>query len=305
MAVIQYSTSGDLRLAEVLAAEYQLLLADRFSMLGHPAVMYAGNAEAAGSTVIKVPLVGLLGYDRMVGVAEDAATSPTSLTDSSALVTVARQAIERQITDINGMVDSIGINVDALVADGVGAYAMRWMEMLCSLSDNFATTAGTTTVAMSADTWFTAKFSLQQNSVPEPYLSMLYGTSKTALENSIRAEAGPWQYRSGVQDIFQARGTGIVANLDGIDIAQSSLIPTMNAGADSGNCMFARGAVGYADGIPRAIRGAGEVVYPAGTRMYTEFERDASGALTKVVHNAFLGFSELQDLCGVTIIAAR
>ncbi len=305
MAEFLYSGAGDLRLTEAMAGSYRLILADRFSLLGDPAITYVGNCASRGSTVLKVPLAGLQGYDRMAGVAENASTSPTSVTDASALITVGRQAIERSISDINDMVDGVGVNVDALIADGVGAYAMRWMEMVCGLLDNFSSTAGSTGVAMSADTWFTMKFTLQQNNVPGPYLSILYGTSKTSLENSIRAEGGPWQYRSDVQDIFTARGAGIVAELDGIRIAQSSLVPTMNAGADSGNAMFGQGAIGWGNGTPRAIRGGNEVLYPAGQQMYTELERDGSGALTKVIHNAFLGTGEIEDLRGVTGIAAR
>lgn len=305
MADFLYSTSGDLRVTEALAADYELLLADRFSLLGHPAIMYAGNCAASGSTVIKVPLAGLMGYDRMAAVAENAATSSTSVTDSSATITVARQAIERRISDINDMVDSIGLNLDALIADGVGSYAMRWMEMLCDLLDNFSSTVGTTAVDMDADDFFSAQFTLLQASVPTPYLFVGYPVQVTDLQNSIRAESGPWQYRTDVQDFFTARGQGVQGSLNGVDIVASSLVPTANAGADSGGAMFGNGAIAYADGLPRAIRGAGEVIFPAGTRLYTELERDASGALTKIVHNGFLGFAEIQDSKGVSIITDR
>jgi hypothetical protein len=305
MAEFLYSGAGDLRLTEAMAGMYRLILADRFSLLGHPSVTYIGNCASRGSTVFKVPFAGLQGYDRMSAVAENASTAPTSVTDTSATVTVARQAIERSISDLNDMVDSVGVNVEALIADGVGAYSMRWMEMLCNLLDNFSSTAGTTAVACSADGWFTSKFTLQQNSVPGPYLAVLYPTSRTNLENSIRAEGGPWQYKSDVQDIFTARGFGVVGQIDGIDIVQSSLVPTMNAGVDSGNAMFGAGAIGWANGTPRSFRGGNEVVFPAGQQMYTELERNASGALTKAVHNAFLGFTELEDLKGVTWVGAR
>src|SRR5688500_18866220 len=111
-----YSGAGDLRLTEALAAEYRLLLKDRFSLLGHAAIHYAGNCEQSGSTVIKVPLAGLGGYDRMAAVAENASASNTAVTDASATITVARQAIQRQVSDLNDMVDSIGVNVEALIA---------------------------------------------------------------------------------------------------------------------------------------------------------------------------------------------
>lgn len=301
-----YSSSGDLRLTEALAAEYRLLLKDRFSLLGHSAIVYAGNCEATGSTVIKVPLVGLAGHDRMAAVAENASTSNTAVTDASATITVARQALQRQVSDINDLVDSIGVNADALINDGLGSYLMRWQEMLVSLVDDFSNTSSPGSgVDLTFSDFLAAQFTLVQNSVPGPYLCVLYPTQWTDILTDLRGEVGPLQMRSDVQDAFTARGQGIVAVLNGVEVAVSSLVPTANAGADSAGGMFGTGAIGWADGLPRAIRGAGEVVMPAGQRLYTELERDSGGALTKIVHNAFLGFAELEDLRGCSIISDR
>ncbi len=301
-----YSSSGDLRLAEVLAAEYRLLLKDRFSLMGHPAIFYAGNCSATGSTVIKVPLVGFGGYDRMSAVAENASTSNTAVTDASATITVARQALQRQVSDINDLVDSIGVNADALINDGLGSYVMRWMEMYASLVDDFSNTVGPGSgLPLTMDDFLSAQFTLVQQSVPGPYLCTLYPKQWTDLQDDLRGEVGPLQLRADVQDAFNARGQGIVATLNQIEIAVSSLVPTANAGADSAGGMHGLGAIAWADGLPSAIRGAGEVVFPAGQRLYTEMERDSAGALTKIVHNAFLGFAEVEDLRGVTLVSDR
>jgi hypothetical protein len=302
---IFYSGSGDVRLTEILAAEYQLLLADRFSLFGHPAIMYAGNAGNNGSTVIKVPLVGLAGYDRMVAVAENASAANTALTDGSAQVTIARQALQRQISDLNEMVDSLGVNVEALIRDGVGAYAMRWMEMLTSLLGSFSSTAGTTTVDLDVTEFLAAKYALIQNGVPGKALATLYPVQVTDLMNSIRGETGPIEHRMDAQNVFDAQGQGILYTFANVDVVSSSLVGTANAGNDSAGGMFAHGAIAYADGLPKAVRGGNEVVFAAGTRLFTEIERDASGGLSKIVHNAYLGFAEIQDLMGVSIISDR
>lgn len=302
-----YSGSGDLRLSEVLAAEYRELLKDRFSLMGHPAIQYAGNCAASGSTVIKVPLIGLSGYDRMSAVAENASSSNVAVTDASATITVARQALQRQISDLNQLTDSIGANLDALIRDGVGAYSMRWMEMLASLVDDFATTSSPGSgVDLTVSDFLTAQFSLIQNSVPGPYVALLYPVQVTDLMSSLRSESGVLERRSDAQDFFTTKaGVGQHGSLNGIDIFSSTLVPSANAGADSAGGMFGLGAIAYADGAPVAIRGAGDVVFPAGQKLYTELERDAAGALTKIVHNAFLGFSEIEDLRGVSIISDR
>lgn len=300
-----YSTSGDVRLTATLAREYQLILADRFSLFGHPAIYYAGSAAATGSTAIKVPLVGLNGYDRMSAIAEAASGTNTAVTDSSVTITIARQYIQRQISDLNEAVDTGIINVGALIADGLGAYVMRWMEMYCSLLGGFTSTVGTSGVNMDVDDYFSAAFTLIQASVRKPWLCTLYPVQLTDFLNALRAEGGAIQMRTETQDLFDLQGSGMVGSFLGADIVPSSLVTTANAGADSAGAMHGYGAIGYADGLPRAIRGAGEVIFPAGTKLYTELERDASGALTKVVHNAMMGWQEMQDSMGVSMITDR
>lgn len=299
-----YSDAGDLRLSEVLAAEYQLTLADRFSLIGYPAIHYAGNLAGRGSSTIKVPLLGL--SRRMSGVAENASVANTAVSDSSVTITVARQALQSSISDFNAMVDSVGANIQALYDEGVNAYVMRWMELFANCLDDFSTTASPGSgSALTFTNFLAAQFSLIQNSVPGPYVCVLYGKQFTDLITSIRSETGPVERRLDSQSIFEAAGVGFHDSLNGVDLITSSLVPSANAGADSAGAMFGQRAIAFADGTPAPFRGNSEVVYGAGQKLWTEFERDASGALTKIVHNAALGFSELEDLRGVTIISDR
>ena len=64
-------------------------------------------------------------------------------------------------------------------------------------------------------------------------------------------------------------------------------------------------AIGRAIGTPKPIRGAGEVILPAGSLIQCELERDASGGLTKIVGNAWMGVAVLLDGAGVSIITDR
>lgn len=300
-----YSGIGDARLAEVLSAELQLVLADRFSLWGSPALHYAGDAAMRGSTVIKVPILSLNGVDRMSAIAENASTSNTALTLTSATVTIARQALQRQVSDLSNLTDSVGLNVEAFIGDMVGAAAMRFQEMLVNVTDDFTATVGTTTADMTVDDWFSADFTLTQASVPAQRLAILYPTQVTDLQNSMRAEAGAFQFRSDSQSFLESKGQGPQGMFLGTPILSSSLVPTANAGADSAGALFGFGAVTYADGTPAAIRGAADIVYPAGQKMFVELERDAGGALTKVVGNYYVGVSILEDSRGVSIITDR
>lgn len=307
MANVLYSNSSDMRLTQVLAAEWRLRLADRFSLLGTPlaqAVPLVANMAGRGSTTVQIPLASLMGVDRMAAVAENASTTPTSVSTTNVTVAVARQALERGMSDLNAMVDSVGYDVAALIADGMGAYAMRWMEMLTALFPSITNQVGTTTVDATADNWFNMKFTLTQNSVPGPYVFVGYPVQVTDIQNDIRGESGPWQYLSDVQSVLARYGAGVIAVLDGVPIIASTTV-TEVGGADSSGCMFGAGAFGYAVGTPAAVRGAGEVMYAAGTPMYTEIERDASATLTKIVHNAFLGMLVIENTRAVELLSDR
>ncbi len=79
---IYYSGLGDLTVAEVIRNELMLLLADRADLSAHPAIMQLGDVGAQGSTVVKIPLAGLDGYDVMTSVNENASSSNVALTDA-------------------------------------------------------------------------------------------------------------------------------------------------------------------------------------------------------------------------------
>lgn len=303
---ILYSGLSDLRLSAILHQEIGLLLADRADLMAHPAVSYYGDKSHQGSTVIEIPLVGLDGYDSMAAVAENADASVTALTDASPNITIARQALHRQMTDLAGFTDSLGMDLQRLAVSMVGAAKMRLTEMIANVTDDFTATAGTSGVDFSVDDWYDAQFALTQASVPGPYLTVLYPVQVTDLQNSLRAEAGATQFVPATQQMLDIKGPGFVGTFNGADIFASSKVPTANSGADSAGGMFGPGAVGYADfALPAPVRGGSEVIYPAGTRIFVEFERDAAGAFTKIVGNYYVGVSIIEDGRGVSIITDR
>jgi len=302
---ILFSGLGDLTLSAALHQELILLLADRASLWRHPSIVYRGDIRATGSDTGKQPLVGLAGYDRMTAVAEGSSSSNTALTDDSANITVARQALQRQISDLANIIDAVGLLPMLLAQDAFGAAAMRFTEMIAQIVDDFSSTVGSTGVDMSVDDFFDAQFTLTQASVMGPYSSMLYPVQLTDFQNSVRAEGGAIQFREATRDMLDIKGPGFAGSFNGIDIFSSSLVQTVNAGADSGGGMWGRGALAYKDGTPAPVLGAGGLALPAGTKIMTEFERDASGALTKIVHNAYLGVGIEQDSMGVGIQTDR
>lgn len=299
---ILYSGLGDLMLSSILHQELQLLLADRSSIWGHPALVYLGDLQGAGSTAIKSAQAGLDGYDEMAAVAEGSSTSNTALTDGSATATIARQALQYQMSDLAGMVGANGLDPVRLAASMVGSASMRFTTMIAALASGFSQSVGSTGVDMSVDDFFDADIALSLNSNPAQRLCMLHPRQVADLRTSLRAEGGAIQFMAATAEMLMAKGPGFVGSFLGVDIFQSSKIATANAGADRAGMMFCRGAMVYADGTPRSIVGAGGVIQPAGSKIVVEFERDAAGALTKVVGNYYVGVAENQDLMGVGIV---
>lgn len=299
---IFYSNATDLQLSAVLHQELGLLLADRASIWGHPALFYCGDLNGRGSTTIKKPLVGLAGYDEMAAVAENASASNTALTDAGPTVTIARQALQRQQSDLQKFINSVGLNPQLLALDMVGAAAMRFTSMIAALSSGFSQSVGSTGVDMSVDDWYDADITMMLNSVALGRLAMLHPRQLADLRTSLRAEAGAVQFMDATAELLQAKGPGYAGSFLGNDIFNSSKVPTANGGDDRAGMLVARGAIGWADGSVGAISGAGGVVMPAGTKIMVEFERDASGALTKIVGNYYVGVAEFQDLMGVGIV---
>jgi len=298
---VLYSGLGDVRAAEVLDQRIHLLLADRQSLRNHPAIMQFGDQSGSGSTVLSVPFAGFDGYDLMAAVAENASTSNTALTDASATITIARQALQYQMSDLANLTDSVGVSVERIAQSMVGSAEMRATEMILNVTDDFSSSVGTSGADMTVDDFFDAQFTLTLANVTGPIVSVLHTRQLTDLQNSLRAEGGAIQFISATQDMLSVKGVGFVGSLNGVDIYASSKVPTANAGADRAGAMFGLGAVGIAEGSPRPIQGAG-FVFPAGRRIMVEFERDAGYAYTKVVGNYYAGVAILQDALGVSII---
>jgi hypothetical protein len=297
---ILYSGLGDQRLTEILDSQIQLILADRGSFFNHPAIVNLGDKSGLGSTASKVPLVGLDGYDVMGAINEGSATSNTAFTDASAVCTVARQALQYQMSDLARGTDSLGITnhqrfAQSLVVSG----AMRLQDMLANLVDNFATVVGTTTVDLTLDDYVDATISLDLLSVPGPYLAMLHPRQYGDFRNALLSAGGAVQWMDATAQQLQLNGQGFKGSFLGVDIVQSSKVPTANGGADRAGGMFGRGALAYA-----TLTVPPDPFVPAiySGMFMIEFERDAAYALSKIVGNMYAGAVEVEDLRGVSII---
>ena len=287
---------ADLKTTEVMSSIFLLLLAEREDILGHPALVYAGAAE--GSNVVRVPQIGLGGYDLLSAGTEGTALSNTALTDASADITVAwygksyEQSDLAQMVAANGLLDPAAFAMDAAVS-----IAQTLLNLVAGLGDTFSTVVGSTGVDATHQNFIDAITALEINKAPGPYLSLLHPRQWGDLRTDAQSLGGAGQYRADAQGSIAAATGQFGGQLYGVDVFKTSTVPTMNAGADRGGCMFGRGAIAWAD----AIIPAGDANMINMGRGALERVRSGKAGLTAYVSHAYLGVVECIDAAGVTI----
>ena len=295
--------SGNARVAAILNQFVVTKLTDTASLVNHPSITQLRSMNGSGSTVVQVPVVSW-GANAMASVAENATVSNTALTSTNVNVTIARQALRRQISDL-AMLTATGIPLDVtldnIAADMVLAYNKRVTTMIAALSSGFSSSVGSTTVDLTVANFYAAIFGLQLNSADGMFTAILHPQQINDLISSLRSETGPGQYLATSQDQVQAKGPGFRGNLFGVDIFASANVPTATAGADYLGMMIAPGAIGVATATAAPMVGAPTL--PSQSPIVVELERDASSGSTIVVGSAFVGVAELDDLRGIGILS--
>jgi hypothetical protein len=308
MANIDFAAlSGNARLAAILHKTIEMKLADRAELYKAPQFSNFGTLNGSGSSALQVPVVGLAGTDLMAAVGDGSSVSNTSITSSAATITIARQALRYDITDLASLTDPLasgaGVGVEGLANSMAIAFGMRLTQMITALSSGLSQSVGATTVALSVSTFFDAIYKLQLQSNDGEFAAILAPQQINHLINSLRSETGPGQYVAATQDQIAARGQGYRGMLFGVALHTSSTVPTANAAADRLGLMVASGCIGYATGTPAPVQGAGGIIIPAGSQVVVELERDGAAGITRVIGNAFAGVAEIQDLKGVGILS--
>jgi hypothetical protein len=308
MANIDFAAlSGNARLSAVLHRMIELKLADRAELYKAPQFTNFGSLNGTGSSALQVPVIGLGGTDLMAAVGDGSSVTETLPSRAAATITIARQALRYDITDLASLTDPLasgaGVGIEGLANSMSIAFGMRLTQMITALSSGLSQSVGTTTVALSVTTFFDAIYKLQLQSNDGTFAVVLAPQQINHLINSLRSETGPGQYVAATQDQIAAKGQGYRGMLFGVELYVSSTVPTANAGADRLGMMVSTGCIGYATGSPMPIQGAGAIILPAGSQVVVELERDAASGLTKVVGNSFAGVAEIQDLKGVGILS--
>ena len=289
------------RVSAVLSQLIATKLADTASLVGHPSILQI--TAQPGSTAVQVPVISW-GADAMAAVAENASVSNTGLTTAAATITLARQALRRQVSDLalsTAQGVPLDVTLDGIATDMVGAWNKRGTTMITALASGFSNSVGSTGVDLSVTNFYAAIFQLQLTANNGPFVAVLHNQQYNDLMSSLRSESGPGQYTNGAQMSVMASNAGAKAELFGVQVFTSNTVATANAGADYLGMMFAPNAIGMAMAAVAPIIGA-TTVQPA-SPVTVEFERDASNGSTIVVGSVLAGVAEIDDAKGVGILS--
>lgn len=299
---IVYSGLGDQRLAEVLSAEYLLLLASREVLPNHPALLYAGDAAGRGTAALKIPEIGLQGYDILSTVSDGSGVSNTALTDASVVVTVARYSKSYEASDLARLSDpSTGfINPASFAADALASANGTLTSLVANVTDDFTATVGSTGVDITIANFLAAIQTLEVAKVPGPYLCILHPQQIGDLRTALGASAAASAFLPASTAQMQTLGTGYRGDFFGVQTFSTGFVPSANSGADRAGGMFGRGGVVWADASINADNDPNQMVI--GGKVLFERSRTAKSGLTAWVTHAYMGVSIGINACGVSVI---
>jgi hypothetical protein len=291
-------------LAAAAAGYVQLLLADRTSLRGHPAIVnlsaFGAGRLGGGSLVSQFTLFGLDGYDVMPAVAEGVTATETALTTALRTVTAARRGLFREMSDLMGAVDPTGqINPMRLAQDGFQSAMVTLTSLIAGLGSGFSTSVGTSGVDFDHDVFMAAKAALIEAKVPGPYICILHPTALSRWVIDLESRPGITQWRPSNEAMQILKGPGFQGTYDGIDVYSSDKCPA--SGGDFVSCMFGAGAVGYVE--QQVVAPSSAITLLSAGPIFVEEIRNGKGGATGVMTHYYVGVTEIEDGRGVKILA--
>jgi len=305
MSAIYYSAGSPaaglepdgLRLAAMIEAEVRAQLADMATIRNTDALLFAGDLAGSGSDAVTLRFAGYGAKTPMAAANEDADVSASALSTATSSITIARNALRYDITDL-AVLTGLGRDIDPfLLANSMAMSAeARIMEIICNTFSSATTSVGTSGVDMSVDDFCDAIFELELNDNMGNFYSVLAPRQFADLQNSLRSETNnALAFSPAVEEAIAIKGQGFQGTLMGVQIFRSAYVQNSSPAGNKIGAMMSAGAVGYAIGTPRPLAGAGAEIRPAGTPVVVAFERDESKALTEIVGHLYCGAAITED----------
>jgi hypothetical protein len=296
-----FAALADSTQRETLTGTYEMLLADRNALPNHPALLQMPRANGLGSTTMRLPLLGVDGYDELAATNDGADVAATVITDEKIEVTIARYSKRYRPTDLARLVNADGsLSPQRWAQDAFVSNITKLTDLVANVVGTFTDTVGLSGTNLDIETLLAAKTALEIRNVPGPYLCKLHPQQFADIRLELATvSGGAVQWSPASQEMINVMGSGYVGNFAGIDIFVTSRVPTANAGADYAGGMFGRTGIAWGDGQPFVDDPAKQIAIPHGL---FELDRDAKAGVTEWVTHAYLGVSKGNDDAGVAII---
>ncbi len=294
--VSQAGKAADLGLAAILNRDIWEMIADKQDL--RHTVMYTSDPSGTGSAVVKIPQVT---FDEVMSAPTEAgALSNSTLGTSNATVTVARQALRYDTTDLfQFLAPNGGLDIGRLGAGIAMAYVRRVSALIMDAVDTATSVVGTSGAAMTVNDLYDAIFTLEQAEVPAgPYFSALASKQWTDLQSSIRGEGGANQFQAATAAMLSIKGQGFRGSWLGIDFYTTAQIN--NDGTDYSGGLWAMGAIAGTElkvgALKQKIRltPALEVATDE-SAVFVEIDRTGSTAVNEIVGNGYTGIAKNED----------
>jgi hypothetical protein len=304
---LTYTGKGDLVIAAALNETIYENIVDRTDL--SMTCRYYGSANGSGSTASKVSKVT---YDDAMAAAntdEVTAVANTDLGTGAATITIARQALVRQVSDLLSIVRNGPVSVAQLGQDMVRAAQLRFTDMVCALFTGLSNSAGTSGQAFTYDDFLDALYILIRNRASGPRFAVLAPIQYTQLVESLRGEGQsivPPDIGSTMATLGNGPGWGFHGLLAGCQVWSSDSCVTN--GGDKEGAIYTMDAFGYRDGVPVNIQNSNPGSFisqtPSGSPVFVAINRAEDSALTQIVGNYFVGVSEIDDASGVKLVTS-
>lgn len=244
-----YASIGDLATAEVLSADYLLLRSDPGNLPNHPALHYAGSIVGRGSNTIKVPHLGLNGYNSLAQVGDGSSVSNTAITDASTTVVVARQSLAREVTDLASMVRPDILSQQNLANDAFQAYGARFTDMICDVIDGFTNYTPSTGTNMDLSIFLAALGTARGLYASGPWMTVLHTKQWSDLiQDAGLTAGGALQWLPATAEMITLKTSSYQGAYLGVDVFATPRVLLTNASVDRAGAIFSKGAVCWADG---------------------------------------------------------
>lgn len=288
---------GDLTASQILSADWLRLRVNPGSLPNHPALWYQGSVRGRGGNVLKVPHSELGGgYRSLAGVGDGQAIQNTAISDNSTLITVTRQGLSREVSDMAEMVRPDMLSKGELAKDGFDAYVARQTDMICDVIDGFTAVedcSGTVTQAHILAMLGTVRGQFGIG----PYMAVLHTKQMSEWEINIGTGTGGLAFIKESTDMIGLKGGAYQGFYLGADWFSTPRVVLDAGGTNRMGGVFGRGAVLWADGEFTADDPVNQMMIG---KLLFERDRNAPAGTKRWISSTPLGFSKGLEF-GVTL----